>query len=62
MRMRKTRDYIASLYDYQYGICVVLCEMTTGEMKAQLIDKSVICSAESAVTEQCAGNRGGAQL
>ena len=38
----KNTNYIASLYDYQYGICVVLCEMTTGEMKAQLIDKSVI--------------------
>ncbi|WP_075877622.1 DNA mismatch repair protein MutS [Merdibacter massiliensis] len=38
----KNTNYIASLYDFQYGICVVLCEMTTGEMKAQLIDKSVI--------------------
>lgn len=38
----KNTNYIASLYDFQYGICVVLCEMTTGEMKAQIIDKSVI--------------------
>ncbi len=38
----KNTNYIASLYDFQYGICAVLCEMTTGEMKAQLIDKSVI--------------------
>lgn len=34
--------YIASLYDYQYGLAVVLCEMTTGEMCAQLIDKQVM--------------------
>ncbi len=34
--------YIASLYDYQYGLAVVLCEMTTGEMRAQLIDKQVM--------------------
>ncbi len=34
--------YIASLYDYQHGLAVVLCEMTTGEMRAQLIDKQVM--------------------
>ena len=38
----RTSSYIASVYDYQYGLCVVLCEMTTGELKAQLMDKSVI--------------------
>ena len=56
----RNTNYIASLYDYQYGICVVLCEMTTGEMKAQLIDKSVI--ALQKVLLQCTGDRGGAQL
>lgn len=34
--------YIASLYDYQYGLAVVLCEMTTGEMRAQLVDKQIM--------------------
>lgn len=38
----KSTVYIASLYDYQFGIAVVLCEMTTGEMQAQLIDKQVM--------------------
>ena len=38
----KTSAYIASIYDYQFGLCIVLCEMTTGELKAQLMDKSVI--------------------
>ncbi len=38
----KAGVYIASLYDYQYGLAVVLCEMTTGEMRAQLIDKQVM--------------------
>lgn len=38
----RTSSYIASVYDYQYGLCVVLCEMTTGELKAQLMDKGVI--------------------
>lgn len=34
--------YIASLHDYQFGLAVVLCEMTTGEVRAQLIDKQVM--------------------
>lgn len=38
----KTTVYIASLYDYQFGLAVVLCEMTTGEMRAQFIDKQVM--------------------
>lgn len=38
----KTGVYIASLYDYQYGLAVVLCEMTTGEMRSQLVDKQVM--------------------
>ena len=38
----KATVYIASLHDYQFGLAVVLCEMTTGEMRAQLIDKQVM--------------------
>lgn len=38
----KASVYIASLYDFQYGLAVVLCEMTTGEMRAQIIDKQVM--------------------
>ena len=38
----KNTVYIASLHDYQFGLAVVLCEMTTGEMRAQLIDKQVM--------------------
>lgn len=38
----KSTVYIASLHDYQFGLAVVLCEMTTGEMRAQLIDKHVM--------------------
>ncbi|MEG2507569.1 MAG: DNA mismatch repair protein MutS [Longicatena sp.] len=38
----KASVYIASMYDYQYGLAVILCEMTTGEMRAQLIDKQVM--------------------
>ena len=30
------------MHDYQFGLAVVLCEMTTGEMRAQLIDKQVM--------------------
>ncbi len=37
----KTSVYIASLYDFQYGLAIVLCEMTTGELRAQIIDKQV---------------------
>lgn len=33
---------IASLFDYQYGLAVILCEMTTGELRAQLVDKSLM--------------------
>lgn len=38
----KNTVYIASLHDYQFGLAVILCEMTTGEMRAQLIDKQVM--------------------
>ncbi|MEG0525909.1 MAG: DNA mismatch repair protein MutS [Longicatena sp.] len=38
----KATVYIASMHDYQFGLAVVLCEMTTGEMRAQLIDKQVM--------------------
>ena len=38
----KTSVYIASLYDYQYGLALVLCDMSTGELRAQLIDKQVM--------------------
>lgn len=37
----KDTSFLAAFYDYQYGIAVVLCEMTTGEMKAQIIDKNL---------------------
>ena len=36
----KNTVYIAALHDYQFGLAVVLCEMTTGEMRAQLISRS----------------------
>lgn len=38
----KATVYIASMYDFQYGLAVVLCEMTTGELRAQIIDKQVM--------------------
>lgn len=38
----KATVYIASLFDFQYGLAVVLCEMTTGEMRAQIIDNQVM--------------------
>lgn len=38
----KTTVYIASLHDFQFGLAVLLCEMTTGELRAQLIDKHVM--------------------
>lgn len=38
----KTTVYIASLHDFQFGLVVILCEMTTGELRAQLIDKHVM--------------------
>ena len=38
----KTTVYIASLHDFQFGLDVILCEMTTGELRAQLIDKHVM--------------------
>lgn len=37
----KDTSYIAALYDYQYGIAAMLCEMTTGEVKAQIVEKSL---------------------
>ncbi len=48
----KTSVYIASLYDFQYGLAVVLCEMTTGELRAQIIDKQVM-----AIQKVLLGNR-----
>lgn len=38
----KSSVQIASVYDYQYGLAIILCEMTTGELRAQLIDKNVM--------------------
>lgn len=38
----KTTVYIASLHDFQFGLAVILCEMTTGDLRAQLIDKHVM--------------------
>lgn len=38
----KATVYIASMYDFQYGLAVVLCEMTTGECRAQIINKQVM--------------------
>lgn len=38
----KASVYIASMHDFQFGLAVVLCEMTTGEMRAQLIDRQVM--------------------
>ena len=38
----KTTVYIASLHDFQFGLAIILCEMTTGELRAQLIDKHVM--------------------
>ena len=38
----KTTVYIASLHDFQFGLAVILCEMTTGELRAQLIDKHIM--------------------
>ena len=38
----KTTVYITSLHDFQFGLAVILCEMTTGELRAQLIDKHVM--------------------
>lgn len=42
VRDEKTTVYIASLHDFQFGLAVILCEMTTGELRAQLIDKHVM--------------------
>lgn len=38
----KNTVYIAALHDFQYGLAVVYCEMTTGEIHAQIIDKQVM--------------------
>ena len=32
--------YIASIYDYQYGYAVTMCEMATGETKGYFVEKS----------------------
>ena len=37
----KESIYIASLVDYQYGIAAIFCEMTTGEVYGQLIDRNM---------------------
>ncbi|MDE6476101.1 MAG: DNA mismatch repair protein MutS [Erysipelotrichaceae bacterium] len=38
----KNNIYLASLYDFQYGLAVVLFEMTTGELKGQIIPKNMM--------------------
>ncbi len=38
----KDSVYLASIYDFQYGLAVVLCEMTTGEVRGQIIQKHVM--------------------
>lgn len=38
----KNNIYLASLYDFQYGLAVVLFEMTTGEVKGQIIQKNMM--------------------
>ena len=47
----KESVYIASLYDYQYGIAAVFCEMTTGEVHAQCVDRSA-----NAIQRLCLGS------
>lgn len=32
--------YIASIYDYQYGYAITMCEMATGETKGYFVEKS----------------------
>ena len=36
----RTSIYIASVFDYQYGYALTLCEMATGETKAYFVEKS----------------------
>lgn len=36
----KDSIYLASIHDYQYGLAIVLCEMTTGELKGICIEKN----------------------
>lgn len=38
----KNNIYLASLYDFQYGLAIVLFEMTTGEVKGQIIQKNMM--------------------
>ena len=38
----KNTTYIASLHDYQFGLVVVLCEMTTGELQVRFVDKQIM--------------------
>lgn len=34
--------YLASIYDFKYGLALVYCEVSTGEMRCQIIDKQVM--------------------
>ncbi|MEE0831330.1 MAG: DNA mismatch repair protein MutS [Longicatena sp.] len=36
----KDSIYLASIHDYQYGLAIILCEMTTGELKGICIEKN----------------------
>lgn len=47
----KSTVYIASLHDFQFGLAIILCEMTTGELRAQIIDRQVM-----AIQKQLLGN------
>ncbi len=38
----KNSVYLASVYDFQYGLAIVLCEMTTGEVRGQIIQKHIM--------------------
>ena len=44
----KESNYIATLIDYQFGMALALCEMTTGECLVQLLDRNV-----NALTRAC---------
>ncbi|MEG1526458.1 MAG: DNA mismatch repair protein MutS [Erysipelotrichaceae bacterium] len=38
----KATVQIAAIHDLQYALAIVLCEMTTGEMKGQIVDKNLM--------------------
>ncbi|MFV0381574.1 MAG: DNA mismatch repair protein MutS [Breznakia sp.] len=35
-----TTNYIASIYDFKYGLALIFCEMTCGELRAKNIERS----------------------